>query len=149
MRNLNNFEESAVEVGGICRGFGFYGFDTQDRSRTTLPAPAMPGNSVLAMKQVVRMLMTILLDSRGELVAAGPTCDQMGVGKHYWHDVLGLESQAGGYETVVIQVADSTIVQQLVSFHVEQDPQTRRHVRDLLALGYDLRPSLRPIRLAA
>lgn len=95
------------------------------------------------------MLMTILLDAGGELVAAGPTCDQMGMGGHYWHDVLGLELVAGAYETVVVQVVDPAVVRQMLSFHVEQEPQTRRHVRDLLSVGYDLRPSLRPTRLAA
>ncbi len=61
------------------------------------------------------MLLSVLLDPEGMLVAAAAACDQQPWGQRYWKEVQGLpEALNAGWETAHLEVDDPLAAEELL-----------------------------------
>ncbi len=78
------------------------------------------------------MLVSLLLDQEGQLVAGGWACDQLPLGNRYWRDVLGVTSiqdyGSDRCETAVIDLNDRELVNQVLRFHLDPSAEQRQGI---------------------
>lgn len=70
------------------------------------------------------MLVSLLLDQKGQLIAGGWACDQIPLGNRYWREVLsivGVSDHPGdeSCETAVVDLNERDLVDQILAFHLD------------------------------
>lgn len=66
------------------------------------------------------MLISLLLNHEGKLVAGGRASDQIPLGQNYWRRILGLpENCFDEFETAVVDVSDRRLANMILRYHAD------------------------------
>jgi hypothetical protein len=79
------------------------------------------------------MLISLLLDQNGNLVAAGRASDQIPLGNRYWWHRLGLSDRfSNEFETVVVELNDRQLVRTILNYHLAPSEHRLNTIMDRL-----------------
>lgn len=82
------------------------------------------------------MLLALLYDDTGKLVAAAPACDQQPLGNRYWRDVYPGTVHLVGSETAYAEIDDRALVERLLRMQfTEGDTEATEIVDEYLGLA--------------
>jgi hypothetical protein len=74
------------------------------------------------------MLISLLFDPDGKLLAGGRANDQIPLGEKYWRDFLGLKQNfTPKCSTIVIRLSDRKLINAILDYH-RAPSETRQHL---------------------
>lgn len=81
------------------------------------------------------MLLALLYQGDGNLVAAAPACDQQPLGDRYWSEVYPEQVEVRGSETAYVAVDDPVLLDRLLRMAFRDGITAAKAVDQYLALG--------------